>query len=66
MLIVRRSPFSGKLIRKELNVTPSQFDAWQRGVSLKKAFPDIGEDDQEFIKTGISGDEWDSIMLGDE
>jgi hypothetical protein len=65
MMIVRKSPFTGKFHKKELNVTPSQFDAWERGVHIQKAFPDITDDDREFIKTGITGEEFDSMMGGE-
>lgn len=66
MLITRKSPFTGKFHHKELNVTQVQIDNWQRGVNIQDAMPHLSADDREFIKTGITPEEWDSMMGGDD
>jgi len=65
MLITRRSPFTGKVTHKELNVTQVQIQNWERGMVAQAAFPDLSADDREFVMTGITGEEWDSMMGGE-
>ena len=62
MLITRTSPFSGKTISLEIPVTQAQLDAWQSGVFIQDAMPNISADDREFIKTGITPEEWDDLF----
>jgi len=66
MLITRKSPFSGKYATREINVTPAQIDAWERGVLIQVAMPNVSADDREFIKTGITSEEWDSLFTEGE
>lgn len=66
MLITRRSPFSGKVVHKELNTTQAQIDNWERGMVAQAAFPDLSADDREFVMTGITGEEWDTMLGGEE
>lgn len=66
MLITRQSPFSGKWCNKELNTTAAEIDNWQRGMVAQKAFPNLSEDDREFIMTGITAEEWDNMFSGGE
>jgi hypothetical protein len=60
MRIVRRSPFSGKLNVREIDVEPEQIDAWQGGLLIQYAMPNLSADDREFIMTGITPEEWDA------
>ena len=62
MLITRKSPFSGKWVTKEINVTQGQLDAWERGVFIQNAMPNLTDGEREFIKTGISDEEWDDLF----
>lgn len=62
MLITRRSPLSGKVVHKELNTTQAQIDNWERGMVAQAAFPDLSADDREFVMTGITGEEWDTML----
>lgn len=58
MLIQRVSPLSGKRRTKEINVTPQQLHAWHNGQLIQEAMPNISADDREFVKTGITAEEW--------
>ena len=66
MLITRKSEFTGKIHHKELNVTNAQIDAWKRGQVIQDAMPQLDADDYEFIKSGITPEEWDAAWGGDE
>lgn len=61
MQITRTSPFSGKENTKEINVTAAQFEAWRNGALIQNAMPNLTADEREFIKTGITPEEWASM-----
>lgn len=46
--------------------TQEQFDArlklWQDGMLIQEAFPELNEDQREFIMTGITPDEWAEMV----
>jgi len=62
MQITRTSPFTGKLNTREINVTEAQLEAWQGGQLIQEAMPHLSADDREFIKTGITPEEWDKMF----
>ena len=66
MLIIRKSPFSGKRNEREIDVTEFQLDRWRQGELIQVAMPNISADEREFIKTGITPEEWDEAFGGEE
>ena len=64
MKILRKSPFSGRLIVREINVTSEQLANWEKGMSIQRAMPHLSADDREFLETGISPEEWDETFKG--
>lgn len=63
MIITRTSDISGIERSKELPVTQAQLRAYyEKGMLLQNAFPDIDKADREFIKTGITQEEWDAVF----
>ena len=63
MLIIRTSPFSGKTNSMEIKVTLEQLSSWQvDGILIQDAMPHLTPDEREFIKTGITPEEWDSAF----
>ena len=66
MLIHKVSPISNKLNAMEIDVTCSQIYDWEvEGMLIQQAMPNLTADEREFIKTGITPQEWDD-MFGDE
>jgi hypothetical protein len=65
MLVTRTSPFTGKVHSMEIGVTPEQVEAYNNGELIQRAFPHLSPDEREFIKTGITPDEW-LIFIGPE
>ncbi len=63
MKVIRTSPFSGKTNVMEIDVTLEQLSSWQvDGVLIQNAMPHLTPDEREFIKTGITPEEWDSAF----
>ena len=66
MKITRTSPFSGKVNTMEIDVTQEQIDAWKNGTLIQDAMPNLTADEREFIKTGITKEEWDELFGEEE
>jgi hypothetical protein len=63
MTVTRTSPFSGKVNTREIPVTQEQLGAWfERKGLIQDIMPNISADDREFIKTGITPEEWDEAF----
>ena len=62
MLITRTSPFSGNTNSMEIEVTQEQLSSWENGTLIQNAMPNLSADEREFIKTGITPEEWDSAF----
>ena len=66
MTITRKSPLTGITRTKEIDVTIDQILAWEEGELIQNAMPHLSADDREFIKSGISAEEWDQLFGGSE
>lgn len=66
MKITRISPFSGKVNSMDLDITEDQIQAFTVGATVQTAFPNLSADEREFIKTGITPEEWESHFGSDE
>jgi hypothetical protein len=66
MNITRKSPLTGITRTKEIDVTIDQILAWEMGELIQNAMPHLSADDREFVKTGITGEEWDQLFGGSE
>jgi|688.fasta_scaffold1809156_1 hypothetical protein len=63
MSITRTSPVSGITRTMELDVTPEQMSLFEsRAATIQDIFPNLNQDEREFIKTGVTSDEWDSLF----
>ena len=66
MTVTRTSPFSGKTNSREIPVTEEQIVLWQCGSLIQDAMPNVSAEDREFIKTGITPEEWEETFGGGE
>ena len=68
--ITRTSPISGNMNEMTFNISQHEYDtayaAWQAGMYIQDAFPTLDADQREFIKTGITPDEWNSLFGSEE
>jgi hypothetical protein len=61
MPIARRDPLTGKVNQMNLPVLIRQFDAWENGMLIQHAFPQLSADEREFLMTGLMPDSWDAV-----
>ena len=66
MKITRTSMFTGVIHTLEINVTPEQIARWQGGELIQNAMPNLTPDEREFIKTGVTAEEWEALFDGQE
>jgi hypothetical protein len=68
--ITRTSPFTGKVNTMELPISEATYTlcmlAWNAGDMIQDAFPMLDAGQREFIKTGITPQEWDALFGSEE
>ena len=70
--ITKTSPFTDRTHTMEFDIYEqdefeSRLLAWRRGEKLiQEAFPELTDNAREFIKTGITAEEWVKYMGEDE
>jgi hypothetical protein len=62
MKITRRSMFSGVERTLEIDVTEEQLQKWQDGMLIQNAMPNLTAGEREFIKTGVTDEEWETYL----
>jgi len=62
MLITKKSMVTGNITTKDIDVSVQQLDAWQNGMLIQDAMPQVSAPDQEFIKSGITNEEWNNLF----
>ena len=62
MEITRVSPLSGKSHTMDLDITQAQIDRYSAGEFVQVVFFNLSAGEREFIKTGITPEEWDNLM----
>jgi hypothetical protein len=64
--VVRISPFSGEENIMTLDMSPEEYETrftrWQNGELIQVAFGNLSADEREFIKTGITPQEWEDTF----
>lgn len=63
MIITNKSKVSGKIRSMDLPVTEEQLNRYGSGrFTIQDCFPNLSPDQREFIKTGITADEWEDVF----
>lgn len=64
--IDRKSPFTGKTHTMTLPISEEEYwrcvTRWENGAYIQDAFPMLTPEQREFIKTGITPEEWDNLF----
>ena len=58
MLITRKSMISGEVNTLEVDCTPEQLAAWEAGMKIQDAMPEVEAPLREYVKSGITPSEW--------
>lgn len=66
MLVTRKSMFTGIERTLDLPITEEQVQRYRAGAYIQDAFPQLKAADREFIKTGVTEEEWDAAFGADE
>ena len=64
MQITRKSILTSIERTQEINCTQKEYDSWLGGALAQEAFPNLSDDDREFIMTGITSQEWNELFKG--
>ena len=64
--ITRRSPLSGRTNSLNLDLSEGALQAWQDGMLIQDAMPNLSADEREFVMTGITPYEWDNMFEDEE
>ena len=67
MKVTRKSLISGKLHTMELPASPLDLDAYHAGnLNIQDVFPHLTAEQREFIKSGITPEEWSTHVAANE
>ena len=56
-----KSMLTGNITTREIPVTNWQIIRWSQGALIQDVMPEVSADDREFIKTGITPEEWGEL-----
>ena len=62
MTVTKTSSFSGNVNTLDIDVTEEQIASWRGGELIQNAMPNLTADEREFIKTGITAEEWEELF----
>ena len=65
MKVTRTSAFTGVTRTLDLPITEQDLRAWNNGMLIQDACPDLTDEEREFIMTGVSPEEW-KAAFGEE
>ena len=61
--LTKKSPYSGKENTMVLDTTKEALDSYYAGEGLIQViFPQLNENEREFIKSGYTAEDWDEIF----
>ena len=62
MIISRVSPVTGQLNCRDIDVTTNQIEAWENGALIQDVMPHITPEDREFILSGCTPEDFDTLF----
>ena len=65
MKFTKASMMTGNTHEMDLDITEDQLNDWNQGQLIQDVMPELSPEAREFLITGITSDEWDSLM-GDD
>jgi hypothetical protein len=61
MKLTRTSPLTKTTVTRDLPVTEEQLADWKAGTLIQRAMPDLPAADREWLKTGFTEDDWQTL-----
>lgn len=62
-MIVERFNLQGKKVQKDLDITPQQIKLWDStNTTSKEAFPNLSSEDLLFFDTGMTSEEYLTVL----
>ena len=62
--LTKKSILTGKINTMTLPITQDQLDLYNNTkINIQDVFPNLDSGQREFIKTGITKEEWDKLIL---
>ncbi len=53
---------TGNTTTKDIKISIHQLNAWKNGMLIQDAMPQVSAPDREFIKSGITNEEWNNLF----
>ena len=53
---------TGNVTTKDIKISIHQLNAWKNGMLIQDAMPQVSAPDREFIKSGITNEEWNNLF----
>ena len=66
MIIVRKSPITGKMNTRKVDVTEQQYISWENGELIQNAMAHLSPEDREFIVSGCTPEDFDFLFPAEE
>ena len=66
MKITRVSPVTRRENTREIDVTEGQLAAWKRGFKIQDVMPHLSDDDREFLMSGCTPEDWNTLFPPEE
>jgi hypothetical protein len=66
MKITRESPVTKAINEREIDITPEQYARWESGVFIQTVAPHLSADDREFIISGCTPEDWNTLFPPEE
>ena len=66
MQITKTSPVTGRVNTREIDVTEQQMKDWKNGALIQSVMPHLSPSDREFIMTGSTPEDWESMHLEED
>ncbi len=65
-IIRRKSVLTGLTHEMYLPINQQELDRWHAGELIQDVFPNLSDDQREFLKTGITAEEWEEAFGEEE
>lgn len=66
MILTKVSMLTNEQHTMDIPVTQEQLDAWNGGMLIQEAMPNLTADQREFLLTGSTAEEWDKEFKEEE